>query len=91
MLMCAPSDQIVWPSMLQCEGDDSGKYAETERERERQHMHWQRYKLQLDEKDICLYATICLLPTPNSETEWTDSSHLAITVLASGFGYCIFV
>lgn len=29
------------------------------RETERQHMHWQRFKLQLEEEDACLYATIC--------------------------------
>lgn len=52
------------------------------RETERQHMHWQRYKLQLEEEDVCLCATVCLFPKPNKETEWRDYSLLA-AVLAS--------
>lgn len=51
-------------------------------ETERQHMHWQRYKLELEEEDVCLCATVCLFPKPNRETEWRDYSLLA-TVLAN--------
>lgn len=58
------------------------------RETERQHMHWQRYKLQLEEEDVCLYATICLFPKPNKETERRDYSRLA-QVLANPHYYLI--
>lgn len=70
-----------WELMLKiCRGGETGR----ERKRGRQHMLWPRYNLRLVEKVICLHVTMYLSPSPNNETECTDSSYLAVSVLSRG-------